>query len=80
MTPPLTALEFDLLVYLIRQCGRVVGKGAILRDVLQANGSPENVRAHVCHLRRKLGDSGKRHIRTVRREGYAAMDAEAPVP
>jgi DNA-binding response OmpR family regulator len=68
----LTATEFDTLVYLLERREQVVKKEAIVRDVLRAHGSADNAKAHVCHLRQKLGQMGRPFIRTLRRKGYMA--------
>jgi len=71
----LTAREFDLLEYLLRQHGRVVSREMLARDVWK-----ESVRytpldnlidVHVARLRRKLDDPSERKLlRTVRGVGF----------
>jgi len=71
----LTAREFDLLEYLLRQQGRVVSREMLARDVWK-----ESVRytpldnlidVHVARLRRKLDDlSEKKLLHTVRGVGF----------
>jgi len=67
----LTRIEFDLLVYFLRQRGRILTRGQLLKDVWQ--GDPvtgtATVDKHVENLRRKLGLFGAR-IETVIKLGY----------
>ena len=72
----LTALEFDLLVALLRRRGRVASRQELLREVW---GKPEGaaytgrtVDAHVYKLRRKLESDPAvpRHILTIQKAGY----------
>jgi DNA-binding response OmpR family regulator len=66
----LTRLEFDLLVYLIRNAGRVLTRGRLLAEVwgLSHDGSARTVDNVVGHLRAKLGEPG--HLVTLRGAGY----------
>jgi two-component system, OmpR family, copper resistance phosphate regulon response regulator CusR len=78
----LTAREFDLLEYLLRQQGRVVSREMLARDVWQetARYTPlDNViDVHVAHLRRKLDDPyNKKLLQTVRGVGFVLRE-EAP--
>ncbi|MDP3971902.1 MAG: response regulator transcription factor, partial [Candidatus Nanopelagicales bacterium] len=69
---PLTPTEFDLLVRLMSQPGRVVTREELLSEVwgyASVVGS-RTVDVHVAQLRSKLG--GHSIIRTVRGVGYAA--------
>jgi DNA-binding response OmpR family regulator len=71
----LTAREFDLLEYLLRQPGRVVSREMLARDVWKesARYTPlDNViDVHIARLRRKLDDqSDKTLLRTVRGVGF----------
>lgn len=69
--PELTALEFDLLLTLMRRAGRVIRR----EDLLQESGradvavSDRAIDVHISHVRKKLGEKG-RLIRTVRGVGY----------
>jgi DNA-binding response OmpR family regulator len=67
----LTRLEFDLLVYFLRQGNRVLTRSILLESVW--SGDPtmttRTVDKHVENLRRKLGPFGSR-IETVVRVGY----------
>lgn len=70
----LTAVEFDLLVLLLRAAGTVVSRTQITKDVLDRKlvGFDRSVDTHISRLRRKLGphpDGGER-IKTVRSIGY----------
>ena len=62
----LTTKEFDLLTLLARECGAVVDRERILRDVWHTTwyGSSKTIDVHVAALRRKLGDPSL--IETVR--------------
>jgi two-component system, OmpR family, copper resistance phosphate regulon response regulator CusR len=78
----LTAREFDLLEYLLRQQGRVVSREMLARDVWQetARYTPlDNViDVHVAHLRRKLDEPFKKKLlHTVRGVGFVLRE-EAP--
>ena len=68
---PLTRLEFDLLVYLIRRAGRVVGSEELMQQVVQSAYRKESslIRVHVAHLRKKLGPTAE-SIVTVRGRGF----------
>jgi len=69
----LTQREFELLEYLVRNAGRVVGRDELLEAVwgFVSPGQTRTVEVHVAQLRRKLGHPGL--IRTVRGVGYKAM-------
>ena len=78
----LTAREFDLLEYLLRQQGRVVSRETLARDVWQetARYTPlDNViDVHIAHLRRKLDEPFRRKLlHTVRGVGFVLRE-EAP--
>jgi DNA-binding response OmpR family regulator len=69
----LTALEFDILRFLIERKGRVVTRDEILDTVWdEAVVSPRSIDPHIVHLRRKLEDdpASPRHIVGVRSVGY----------
>ncbi len=68
----LTQREFDLLEYLVRNSGRVVGRDELLEAVwgFVSPGQTRTVEVHVAQLRRKLGYPEL--IRTVRGVGYKA--------
>ncbi len=69
----LTAREFDLLVHLVRNAGRVVGREELLSEVwgYLSPGDTRTVEVHISALRRKLGVPEL--IRTVRGIGYRAL-------
>lgn len=69
----LTALEFKLLEYLLRNKGRVVTKTTILEHVWEYGFDPQTnvVEAQVCRLREKLDKNFERKLlKTVRGFGY----------
>jgi DNA-binding response OmpR family regulator len=70
----LTGLEFDLLVALMRRCGRVVPRAALLEEAGRndATVSERTVDVHISNLRKKIGDRNREPplIRTVRGVGY----------
>ncbi len=75
----LTAREFDLLEYLLRQQGTVVSREMLARDVWQetARYTPlDNViDVHVAHLRRKLDEPFKKKLlHTVRGVGFVLRE------
>jgi two-component system, OmpR family, response regulator RegX3 len=71
----LTRKEFDLLVRLARDAGRVVTRESLMSDVWDMNwfGSTKTLDVHIGWLRRKLGDDPTRpiYIRTVRGVGFS---------
>jgi DNA-binding response OmpR family regulator len=69
---PLTAREFDLLVFLLRRAGHVVSKRQILDGVWDDDfaGDPNVVEVYVARLRRKLSGPDDGPIETVRGAGY----------
>ena len=78
----LTAREFDLLEYLLRQQGTVVSREILARDVWQETEryTPlDNViDVHVAHLRKKLDEPFKKKLlHTVRGVGFVLRE-EAP--
>ncbi|MBC7251444.1 MAG: response regulator transcription factor [Anaerolineae bacterium] len=71
----LTRLEFDLLAYLVRNAGRVVGYDELLREVwgyAGDAGSYELVRMAMSRLRGKIGENAAQpqYIECVRGVGY----------
>lgn len=75
----LTAREFDLLEYLLRQQGRVVSREMLARDVWRetARYTPlDNViDVHIAHLRRKLDEPfHKKLLHTVRGVGFVLRE------
>jgi len=71
---PLTPMEFDLLVALVRRDGAVAGRLELLREVWGHSAAvlTRTVDTHIAELRRKLEDdpAAPRHILTVRKAGY----------
>jgi len=70
----LTSVEFDLLVYLAAEAGRVVRKDDLSENVLERKLSPydRSLDMHISNLRKKLGprpDDTER-IKTIRSVGY----------
>jgi len=76
----LSRREFDLLVRLMRDAGRVVTRESLMDDVWDVNwfGSTKTLDVHVGWLRRKLADdpSDPRYIHTVRGVGFRFAGAE----
>jgi DNA-binding response OmpR family regulator len=77
----LTAVEFDLLLHLMRHKGRVRSREQLLRDVRnrELDSFDRAIDVHIASLRRKLGDDSRssRFIRTVRAAGYLFIDSDA---
>jgi DNA-binding response OmpR family regulator len=71
---PLTPMEFDLLLALVRRRGAVASRLELLQEVWGHSSAvlTRTVDTHIAELRRKLeGDPGApRHILTVRKAGY----------
>ena len=64
-------MEFDLLVTLGRNAGRVLSKGQLLADVWGfADYDPNVVEVAMSALRRKLESHGPRLVHTLRGVGY----------
>jgi DNA-binding response OmpR family regulator len=73
VTVDLSAREFALLAYLIRNAGQVVSRRQILEAVwgAESDGYSNVVDLYVSYLRRKLATVGRaRRLRTVRNVGY----------
>jgi two-component system, OmpR family, response regulator len=68
----LTATEFALLRFFLRNPRRVLSKGQILQNVWKYDfgGSSSVVETYVSYLRKKLDQHGPPLIRTVRQAGY----------
>lgn len=68
----LTATEFDLLLFLVRNPGRVFERSSLLSSVwgYTSAAGARTVDVHIAALRAKLGDASP--IRTVRGVGYSA--------
>jgi DNA-binding response OmpR family regulator len=76
----LTRKEFDLLVRLAQDAGRVVTRESLMADVWDMNwfGSTKTLDVHIAMLRRKLGDdpSAPSYIHTVRGVGFRFGEAK----
>lgn len=70
----MSATEFDLLVHLVRNRGRVVSREEILKEVWKYDTCPttRTVDNFICKLRRKIGDDveGRHWLSTVKGVGY----------
>jgi two-component system response regulator CpxR len=71
----LTSVEFDLLVALVKEAGRIVKKEDLSRTVLERDLSPydRSLDMHISNLRKKLGkraDDDEERIKTIRSVGY----------
>jgi len=73
----LTAMEFKLLVTLMKKRGRVQSRERLLDEVwnLDADVTTRTVDTHIKRLRQKLGDAGKL-VETVRGYGYRLREEE----
>ncbi len=71
---PLTSIEFDLLVALVREAGRVINKDDLSQSVLGRRLSPydRSLDMHISNLRKKIGShaDGNERIKTIRSVGY----------
>jgi DNA-binding response OmpR family regulator len=68
----LTRKEFTLLAFLAMRRNRVVTRGQLLEHVWDMNANPfsNTIEAHVLTLRKKIGDTKKRLIRSIPGRGY----------
>lgn len=68
----LTRKEFALLTHLLQHKERVVSRAELLEHVWDINADPfsNTIEAHILTLRKKLGDTKKRMIRSVPGRGY----------
>jgi DNA-binding response OmpR family regulator len=71
---PLTAVEFDLLVNLLRKTSVVITREELTQAVLGRRLSPfdRSIDMHISNLRKKLGtrEDGDERIKTIRSVGY----------
>jgi DNA-binding response OmpR family regulator len=78
----LTRKEFDLLLRLARDAGRVVSRESLMSDVWDVNwfGSTKTLDVHIGSLRRKLGDdpADPAYIRTLRGVGFRLATQREP--
>lgn len=77
-TVDLTAIEFDILDFLVRSAGRVVSRNELAAVLYQRESTPyeRSLDVHISHLRKKLEPGDRVQIRTVRGVGY--LFAAAP--
>ena len=75
----LTAKEFTLLIFFLRNPGKVLSRTRIYESVWDENydGLSNTLEVHVKELRRKLEEHGPRVIQTRRGRGYV-LDAATP--
>ena len=70
----LTPLEFKLLGFLMANAGETVARNFLLANVWEYHWYDDSgtLDVHICTLRRKLGDNGKkkRYIKTIKGIGY----------
>lgn len=70
----LTSIEFDLLVALLREAGKIINKEDLSQNVLGRRLSPfdRSLDMHISNLRKKLGvhADGNERIKTIRSVGY----------
>ncbi len=80
----LSRKEFELLLRLARDAGRVVSRESLMSDVWDVNwfGSTKTLDVHVAWLRRKLGDdpASPMYIHTVRGVGFRLGDRKERGP
>jgi DNA-binding response OmpR family regulator len=78
----LTPTEFDLLLALAKECGRVRTREQLLLEVAERDfeSFDRSIDMHISSLRRKLGDDARsaRWIVTVRSAGYMLLNPGAP--
>ena len=71
----LTSVEFDLLVALVKEAGKIVKKEDLSQTVLERDLSPydRSLDMHISNLRKKLGkraEEDDERIKTIRSVGY----------
>lgn len=80
---PLTAREYQLLLFLLQRAGQVLSREAILQGIWSdQQGAASNViEVYVRYLRQKLEAGGERRlIHTVRGRGYCLCDGVPLIP
>jgi DNA-binding response OmpR family regulator len=80
-TVELTSREYQLLLLLLRQGGRVVSRKRILQEIWadQGGGSSNVIEVYVRYLRQKLEAGGERRLlHTVRGQGYCLSERMPP--
>lgn len=75
----LTVKEFNILLKLIDNLGRVYSREQLLDDIwgFDYYGDTRTVDSHVARLRTKLGDWGNRHLKTVYGVGYKIQESDS---
>jgi adenylate cyclase len=72
--------SFEVLCYLVRNAGRVVGKDELLAGVWpQVHVTEDSLTRCVSEVRTALGDTGQKIIETVPKRGYIFLAAVIPV-
>ncbi len=68
----ITAIEFDILEFLMRSAGRTVSRDELAATLHQRESTPyeRSLDVHISHLRKKLEGTGRTLIHTVRGVGY----------
>jgi two-component system response regulator CpxR len=68
----LTAIEFDILEFLMRSAGRAVSRDELTAILYQRESTPyeRSLDVHISHLRKKLEGADRTLIQTVRGVGY----------
>lgn len=78
---PLTFIEFEILLALASEPGKVMSRKELLEDIWGASGfrSPRTVDVHMRHLREKLEEDPKHpeYLFTVRGVGYRFRDEDS---
>ena len=71
----LTFKEYELLLYLMKNCSRVVERTELLNRLWDYGTDIETrtLDMHIRTLRQKLGEEGGAYIKTVRNVGYRFM-------
>ena len=79
MPVALTAVEYDILEYLVRAAGRIVPRDELMIALFQRRAGPFDraLDTHIYNLRKKIGDRGEA-IGTVRGVGYLFRVIESP--
>lgn len=74
----LTVKEFNILLKLIDNLGRVYSREQLLDDIwgFDYYGDTRTVDSHVARLRTKLGEWGNKHLKTVYGVGYKIQESD----
>lgn len=74
----LTYKEYELLMYLIDNCSRVVSRDELLNQIwgYEYDGESRTLDIHIRTLRQKLGQIGLEYIKTIRSVGYRFVKTE----